>query len=82
MLGKPDPSMLFPAETYFTPYSIVRNISELPLTVGVSFTFDTLDAVVPKSDGSGTQSVATNPQMFMVQAIPINFGLFSESEFT
>src|SRR6266568_2760478 len=33
MVGAADPMMLFPAGTTFTPYSVLRNISDAPMTV-------------------------------------------------
>jgi hypothetical protein len=33
MVGAADPMMLFPADTSFTPYSVLRNISDAPMVV-------------------------------------------------
>jgi hypothetical protein len=42
----------------------------------------TLDATVPTSNGSGTMSVAVNPQTFSVVAIPINFSTYAVTKQT
>lgn len=39
MRGKPEPGMLFPTGTVFTPYTVLHNISDRPLTVALSLTF-------------------------------------------
>jgi hypothetical protein len=39
----------------------------------------TLNATVPASEGSGTQPVALNPQVFSVVAIPVNFTTYKET---
>ena len=33
MVGAADPMMSFPAATKFTPYSVVRNVTNAPVTV-------------------------------------------------
>jgi hypothetical protein len=38
MLGKPGPAMHFPADTYFSPFSLLHNVSGRPLSVALSLT--------------------------------------------
>lgn len=38
MLGKPEPSMLFPVDTVFTPYAVLHNVSPQPITALLSLT--------------------------------------------
>lgn len=38
MLGTPDPAMHFPADTHFTPYSVLHNVSARQLSITLSLT--------------------------------------------
>ncbi len=54
MLGKPDPSMLFPTGTTFTPYAVLNNISDhqldVKLTISVKDNNDGVSKTYPLSD--------------------------------
>jgi hypothetical protein len=43
MFGKPDPAMLFPVDTVFTPFAIFHNVSNHPITAALSLTSDGAD---------------------------------------
>lgn len=66
MLGKPDPSMLFPVGTYFTPYTVLRNISANPLTVALSLTSD-------QADGHPATRVLDNLALAPGQTMPLDY---------
>ncbi len=43
MMGKPDPAMLFPTGTVFTPFTVLHNVSTHSVVATVSLTSDGLD---------------------------------------
>jgi Bacterial Ig-like domain (group 2) len=43
MLGKADPTMLFPTDTVFMPYAVLHNVSDHPITASLSLTSNGAD---------------------------------------
>jgi hypothetical protein len=59
MAGAADPMMLFPAATTFTPYSILRNVSNAPISVTPTLWW--MQGAVA-ANCTGHDSAASNPK--------------------
>jgi Bacterial Ig-like domain (group 2) len=63
MLGKPDSTMLFPADTVFTPYAVLHDVSPNPITASLSLTSNAADGTpvtraldtIPLAPGQATK---------------------------